>query len=125
MPVIEVRTNLKKEEIPAGFLKRLSDKGVELTKTQESLMVAQLDSDRVMSFAGTEEPCAVVTLRCIGVIKDPEQIHVIADEVNKFISKELGIKPERFYTLYNELAADDVAYTGLTVPELKKKLGLA
>uniref|UniRef100_A0A1I7S5K4 L-dopachrome isomerase n=1 Tax=Bursaphelenchus xylophilus TaxID=6326 RepID=A0A1I7S5K4_BURXY len=96
MPLIEVRTNVKKEKIPAGFLKRLSQKGSELSLKPESLILAQINPDQIMSFAGTEEPCATVTFRCIGNIKDPKQIHVIAAEINKFISTELGIKPERY-----------------------------
>uniref|UniRef100_A0A1I7S1N3 L-dopachrome isomerase n=1 Tax=Bursaphelenchus xylophilus TaxID=6326 RepID=A0A1I7S1N3_BURXY len=91
----QVRTNLRKDQIPAGFLKRLSDKAVEITRRPEFLILAQINPDQIMSFGGTEEPCAIVTTRCIGKIKEPEYIHQNAKELTRFISTELKIKPER------------------------------
>ncbi|CAD5223990.1 unnamed protein product [Bursaphelenchus okinawaensis] len=77
-----------------------------------------------MTFAGTEEPCATVTIRCIGNIKDEKHQPVVAGKLTSFIADELKISPERFYVLFHDLAEDDVAYTGIMFPELKKKLGL-
>uniref|UniRef100_A0A1I7S5K3 L-dopachrome isomerase n=1 Tax=Bursaphelenchus xylophilus TaxID=6326 RepID=A0A1I7S5K3_BURXY len=124
MPTLEVRTNLRKDQIPAGFLKRLSDKAVEITRRPEFLILAQINPDQIMSFGGTEEPCAIVTTRCIGKIKEPEYIHQNAKELTRFISTELKIKPERFYVQFHDLAEDDIAYTGKVYTELKKEMNL-
>ncbi|CAD5232409.1 unnamed protein product [Bursaphelenchus xylophilus] len=119
MPVLEIRTNLKKEQVPNGFLLKAAETIAQVTDKPIERVACHVQTDQLMSFGGSESPCGSVTIRSIGNVKD--RLDKLAKELTDLIVKELVIPSDRFYILFQELGVDDVAHKGLTVRELRKQ----
>ncbi|CAD5223991.1 unnamed protein product [Bursaphelenchus okinawaensis] len=118
MPVLEIKTNLAKDKIPADFLKSAADKCGQVTDKPLERVACHIQTDQLMTFGGSDSPCASITIRSIGNIKDRSD--KIAKELTDFLAASLGIGSDRFYILFHDMGSDDVAHKGLVVTELRK-----
>ena len=67
-----------------------------------------------MSFGGTQEPCANVSLGCIGVVS-PDKNKELAPKLSEFIESSLGIKKDRYAFLpYDEIDSNHTFTTMIT-----------
>ena len=95
MPYCNIKTTVKVEK-----KKELSK---ELTKViglipgkTENWVMTSIDDEAVMTFAGTDEPCALITLKTYG---EPAQTYydMVTRGFTDTVSKILGIRPDRIY----------------------------
>ncbi|CAD5217655.1 unnamed protein product [Bursaphelenchus okinawaensis] len=119
MPLIGIKTNLKTSQIPENFVVDVAKVAGDVVGKPVSKVLCFLTTDQQMSFGGTTEPCALVTLRSIGNIHDRSD--KIVSELTKFLVKCLELSQDRFYILFQDLSLDDIAYKGLVMRELRKQ----
>ncbi|GFN97851.1 macrophage migration inhibitory factor [Plakobranchus ocellatus] len=113
MPMFIVHTNVKKGDIPEKFFTEATSLlATELGKPSSFIHV-QVCPDQLMTFGGTDEPCANITLHCIGVVC-PEKNREMAPKLSEFIESQLGIKKNRFYININDLARPYCIWDGKT-----------
>ncbi|CAL1535413.1 unnamed protein product [Lymnaea stagnalis] len=96
MPVLVVATNLKKDQIPENFLREATKLIAVELKKPESYVLVQVNPDQLMSFGGSQDPCANISLSSIGVVSDDKN-RKMAPKLSNFIEQHLGIKQDRFY----------------------------
>lgn len=95
MPYCNIKTTVKVEK-----KKELSK---ELTKViglipgkTENWVMTSIDDEAVMTFAGTDEPCALITLKTYGE-PAPKYYDMVTRGFTDTMSKMLGIRPDRIY----------------------------
>ena len=99
MPYCNIKTTVKVEK-----KKELSK---ELTKViglipgkTENWVMTSIDDEAVMTFAGTDEPCALITLKTYGE-PAPKYYDMVTRGFTDTVSKMLGIRPDRIYVATN------------------------
>ena len=104
MPYIELKTNVKIEENIKTELHGMFGREIELIngKTEKWLMTA-VTGDVSMSFAGSDEPCAFVSVSIFGAARDEEYDALTASLCGK-VSAALGIPEDRIYVKYEEVS---------------------
>ena len=102
MPYIEIDTNVT--GIAPERIEKKMGRAIGLLpgKTERWLMVRVVEGQR-MAFAGTAEPCALVTVSQFGK-SSAEAYSAVTAEVTKIVSDETGIPADRIYVRYGEIA---------------------
>ena len=111
MPFIKVETNVAVPD-EAAILKKLSALAASILGKPESYVLAVLEPNKRLSFGGTADPAAFVTLDSIGL---PEKrtagfSAVIAD----FLKAELGIPGNRAYIAFSDIKGHLFGWDGGT-----------
>ncbi|WP_319584444.1 phenylpyruvate tautomerase MIF-related protein [uncultured Pseudodesulfovibrio sp.] len=100
MPFIKVETNIDVSD-KAACLKGLSALAAEMLGKPESYVLAVLEPGKSLSFGGTVEPAAFVTLDSIGLPEDrtPE----FSASICAFLTRELGVQANRVYIAFGDI----------------------
>ncbi|WP_207259868.1 phenylpyruvate tautomerase MIF-related protein [Desulfovibrio sp. Huiquan2017] len=111
MPFIKVETNVRVPDETA-CLKRLSALAAELLGKPESYVLAELEPGKRLSFGGTADPAAFVTLDSIGLPEDrtPELSAGLCD----FLNRELAIPGNRVYIAFGNIERHLFGWDGRT-----------
>ena len=69
----------------------------------ENWIMTSIDDEAVMSFAGTDDPCALITLKTYG---EPAQQYydMVTEGFTKTVSQMLKIRPDRIYVDHEPIA---------------------
>ncbi len=110
MPLINVRTSLKNVENSEEILKELSDLLANLTGKPDSYVMAILDTDVPMTFAGNIDPCCYIEIKSIGAL-DPSKM---AKEFCSLVSSKTGIPGSRIYIGFEDIPAQLWGWNGRT-----------
>ena len=102
MPYCNIKTNVKVEK--KKELSKELTKVIELIpgKTENWIMTS-IDDGAVMSFAGTDDPCALIILKTYG---EPAQQYydMVTEGFTKTVSRMLKIRPDRIYVDHEPIA---------------------
>ncbi|CAG5130087.1 unnamed protein product [Candidula unifasciata] len=113
MPTFAISTNLKRDQIPKDFLPAASKFIASALGKPESYVLIQVNPDQLMSFGGTDEPCAVISLASIGAVGGDKN-RKLAPKLSAFIEQQLGIKQDRFYINIYDIDATACVWDGST-----------
>jgi len=117
MPSFAICTNVSKDAIPDGFLKRVTNVMAAETGKPDKFITVRIDPDKLMSFGGTDEPCATCDFHCIGKIsKEENAAHSAA--LFEIINEELKIPIDRMYINFWDLNRENVGWNGKTFATL-------
>lgn len=109
MPQLEIRTNLRLSQIPANFNQKATEMvATMLSKPPEMTMIAVIPN-QLVTFGGTSEPCALVTLNSIGNISCEEN-RVNCKNIHSFLETELSLPSKRVFIIFNNVHRNDLAY---------------
>ncbi|CAF0742843.1 unnamed protein product [Brachionus calyciflorus] len=100
MPVLQINTNIRKENFTEKFNSNLVDVFAQTLNKPKEFCVLHVLADQLLTFAGTSEPCAYVILMSIGqlgVEENKKHSKAIMDELEK-----IGIPPNRMYIVFND-----------------------
>ena len=97
MPVLHIRTN----QTASADLHEIS-KGVATALSKpESYVMLSLESSPNMLFAGSNEPCATLELKSIGLAESA--LPDLSKQLCGLIQTQLGVPPERIYIEFTDL----------------------
>ncbi|RNA14851.1 macrophage migration inhibitory factor [Brachionus plicatilis] len=116
MPMLQISTNIAKEKITEEFNLNLSDVLANTLNKPIGYCAVHIMPDQLMSFGGTFEPCAMVTLMSIGrlgVEENKKHSKAIMCELEK-----LGIPPNRIYIFFQDAHPYEVGYNETTFAEI-------
>ncbi|XP_059176219.1 macrophage migration inhibitory factor-like [Physella acuta] len=113
MPVFSIATNLKRDQIPENFVREASKFIASELKKPESYVLVQISPDQLMTFGGSDEPCANISLSSIGVVC-ADKNRKMASKLCQFIEQHLGIKQNRFYINVHDIDAAWCIWNGTT-----------
>lgn len=94
MPVLQISTNLSIEN-KLALAEHASSLVAELLGKPESYVMIDIRSDAAMVFAGSDDPCAHLALKSLGL---PEsETKAFSENLCAFIEQQLGVSPSRTY----------------------------
>ncbi|GMT19028.1 hypothetical protein PFISCL1PPCAC_10325 [Pristionchus fissidentatus] len=115
MPVFTLHTNIPSEKISDTFISELSSTLAELLHKPESYVAVHVVGDQKISFGGdSKAPAGSAILKSIGSLGTSKLNNDIAGVLHPLLEKSLGIKQNRLYIEYINLAASAVSHNGQT-----------
>ncbi|KAF8357269.1 mif-1 [Pristionchus pacificus] len=115
MPVFTLSTNVPSSKISDAFISELSSKLADLLHKPESYVAVHVIGDQKLSFGGDgKSPAGSALLKSIGSVGTSKQNNDIAKVLHPLIEKNLGIKQDRLYIEFVNLAASAVSHNGQT-----------
>ncbi|XP_072024776.1 macrophage migration inhibitory factor-like [Amphiura filiformis] len=112
MPTLQIFTNVPKASLPDGFVAKCSDIWMELIGKPKKFILVHVLPDQMMSFAGTQEPCAFVNCISIGKI-GKEENKCYTEKITELLGS-IGVAKDRMYVSFSDVARQDVGYDGTT-----------
>ncbi|KAG7086492.1 hypothetical protein E1B28_002441 [Marasmius oreades] len=116
MPTVEVKTNVKIDDVPAYILK-LSKFSVETLSKPESYMNVIVSQNVPMSFNGTLDPAFQCTITSLGNINPDANVKYSA-AFSKFFEETLKVPNDRGYITFIDPGRSHLGYQGTTFAEL-------
>ena len=110
MPFIHARTNQSIGKDSKAKISALLGQAIEAIpgKTEQWLMT-EIEDQKGMFFAGTSEPCAMITIDLFGQ-SDDASCDQLTQKVTEIVAAETGIRTERIYVRY--LSTDQWGWNG-------------
>jgi len=101
MPLLQINTNKAIKDIDqlASEASRLT---AEMLGKPESYVMVEISADSVLTFAGTNEPCAHLKLKSLGL--DEDQTTAYSETLCQFITQHLEIPGSRIYIEFSSPA---------------------
>ncbi|XP_060597838.1 macrophage migration inhibitory factor homolog [Ruditapes philippinarum] len=112
MPTFNVFVSISRDEIPADFVLEASKFIAGLLGKPEQYVTVRVVPDQLMCHGGSNDPCGSVQLMSIGALGDKNKSH--ASKIGDFLESKLGIKKDRFYITFFDIARNDCGYNGTT-----------
>ena len=98
MPLLQINTNISVDDI-----NRLASNASKLIAgilgKPESYVMVNIRADEALSFAGTNEPCAHLKLKSLGLNESDTAAY--SDKLCQFVTQQLGIPSSRIYIEYS------------------------
>ena len=102
MPLLVIKTNIKtSSEIYFRLMSKASGLVAELLSKPEKYLMISFEDDTPMVFATTDEPCAYLELKSIGIPAD--RTSEISKHLCSLMESELDISKERIYIEFNDV----------------------
>ena len=118
MPFLQVNTNIPKEKITEQFTLSLTDVLAKTLSKPKDYCAVHILPGQMISFGGTNEPCAYVSLMSIGrlgVEENKKHSHALMGALEK-----LGIPSSRIYIYFQDALPFEVGYNKTTFAEILK-----
>ncbi|XP_011677225.2 macrophage migration inhibitory factor-like [Strongylocentrotus purpuratus] len=112
MPLLQIFTNVKETDLPAGFFADLSSVFQKAIGKPQKYICIHLAPNQMMSFEGTTAPTAVANVVSIGQLGVQEN-KVITQIITAELAK-VGVKADRMYVVFREMTDQDVGYNNTT-----------
>ena len=93
MPFIQINTSSKSVLNNDLLLKEISKKVAELTGKPENYVMALIQNNSQMTFAGSDEPCCFIKLKSIGSLNPS----AMSKSLCELIESKTNIKTNRIY----------------------------
>ncbi|KAJ2332609.1 hypothetical protein GGH91_006133 [Coemansia sp. RSA 2671] len=114
MPTCEILCNALGAGVDAGALSAKAAAVVaQLLSKPLGYMMAYVTVNPSLTVGGTDAPAAYVSIASIGAVGGPKNGAIVA-EMTGFISRELGIQPERIFVGIRDMPASDFGHNGKT-----------
>lgn len=111
MPLLRIETNAPVEQSNRdSILKSLSAKIASALAKPESYVMVKIESESLMSFAGTTDPCAYGTLVSLGLAD--QAIPGLSKLLTEEISSALSVDPSRIYLRFEAPDRKHFAHNG-------------
>ena len=94
MPVLQITTNTDIDNSET-LAKQASSLTAEILGKPESYVMVNINSDAGLIFAGTNEPCAHLMLKSLGLPESETKTY--SEKLCTFIEQQLGVPPSRTY----------------------------
>jgi len=96
MPLLLIRTNQSlSQEQARRLLRDASALCAEVLGKSEAYVMTTLETDRTMLFAGSDDPCAYLELKSLGLT--PERTPELSAALCRFVEEKLDVPQARVY----------------------------
>lgn len=113
MPYLKLNTNIDiMQEQTQPLLNQLSQLLAAETGKPERYVMVEINSGRLMLFAGTPEPLAFFECKSIGLTS--QQARSLSSSLSQLVKKQLGIMPERIYIEFINCPPELFGWNGST-----------
>jgi phenylpyruvate tautomerase len=113
MPYLKLNTNLTIDNAQSPkLLSQLSQLVAQETGKPELYVMIELNADRWMLFAGSNDPLAYLECKSIGL--SPQQAKALSARLSQLLETALRIPPDRIYIEFNNCPAELWGWNGST-----------
>ena len=77
-------------------------------------------ANQLVTFGGSSEPCALVTLNSIGNIS-PQENRVNCKKIHAHLETELGLSPKRVFIIFNDVERNNLAWDSQVFDDILPK----
>ncbi|KAM4709772.1 macrophage migration inhibitory factor [Discoglossus pictus] len=113
MPIFAISTNVSRDAVPENLLSDLTQQLAKATGKPAEYIAVHIQTDQLMSFGGSTDPCAIGSLHSIGKIGGPQNKNY-TKLLSETLTKHLHIPPERVYINYCDMNPANVGWNGST-----------
>uniref|UniRef100_A0A8C6GZR3 Macrophage migration inhibitory factor n=1 Tax=Mus spicilegus TaxID=10103 RepID=A0A8C6GZR3_MUSSI len=113
MPMFIVNTNVPRASVPEGFLSELTQQLAQATGKPAQYIAVHVLPNQLMTFRGTNDPCALCSLHSIGKIGGTQNRNY-SKLLCGLLSDRLHISLDRVYINYYDMNAANVGWNGST-----------
>ena len=110
MPLLSIHSSATKLSNEQDFLREISIQISQLTGKPEDYVMTKLVLNVPMTFAGSNEPCALIEFKAIGSFSTS----LLSEPISKIISDKLSIPLSRIYISFEEVAPRNWGFNGRT-----------
>ena len=110
MPFIQITTSSKSDVKNDSLQKEVSKMVAELTRKPESYVMTMIQTNKNMTFAGSDEPCCFIMLKSIGSLNPS----LMSDSLCKLIESKTNIKANRIYIEFIDVKASNWGFNSST-----------
>eukprot|EP00008_Paramoeba_atlantica_P005734 CAMPEP_0201476850 /NCGR_PEP_ID=MMETSP0151_2-20130828/1979_1 /ASSEMBLY_ACC=CAM_ASM_000257 /TAXON_ID=200890 /ORGANISM="Paramoeba atlantica, Strain 621/1 / CCAP 1560/9" /LENGTH=112 /DNA_ID=CAMNT_0047857359 /DNA_START=33 /DNA_END=371 /DNA_ORIENTATION=+ len=110
MPYVAINTNVADN---GTVLKALSTLVADYLKKAEKYVMVSMNQSKCL-FGGSDDPCAFVDVRALGISKDSTNYPEFSRQICTVINKELGIEMERIFLNFSEIERTNWGWNGCT-----------
>ena len=110
MPLIEINTSFKSIVEIDLLQKEISKMVADLTGKPENYVMTIIQSDTLMTFAGSDEPCCFIKLKSIGSLNPSKMSKSLCD----LIASKTNIMTNRIYVEFVDVKATDWGFNSST-----------
>ena len=110
MPLIEINTSLKSIVEIDLLQKEISKIVADLTGKPENYVMTMIQSDTLMTFAGSDEPCCFIKLKSIGSLNPSKMSKSLCD----LIASKTNIRTNRIYVEFVDVKATNWGFNSST-----------
>ena len=110
MPLIEINTSLKSIVEIDLLQKEISKMVADLTGKPENYVMTMIQSDTLMTFAGSDEPCCFIKLKSIGSLNPSKMSKSLCD----LIASKTNIRTNRIYVEFVDVKATNWGFNSST-----------
>lgn len=101
MPLLAITTNQSiAPEIQSGLVRHASSLVARMLGKPERYVMVSLNENTPMSFSGSDDPCAYIELKSIGLPTD--RTAEFSKQLCEFMTAETGISAERVYIEFSD-----------------------
>lgn len=113
MPYLKLQTNqVLSEEEKTALCKIASDCIAQNLEKSKDYVMVSIHSDAVMTFADSDEPCAFVEMKSIGL--PAERTFELSRHICDLIQQNIGVPPERTYIEFSDAERSMWGWNGKT-----------
>ncbi|XP_072014289.1 macrophage migration inhibitory factor-like [Amphiura filiformis] len=113
MPILQIFTNVPKASLPDGFVGKCSNVWGGLhSNWPKQYTCANVLPGQMMSFGGTQEPCALVFAKTIGKIGKYEN-KGYTEKLTELLGS-IGVAKNRMHIVFEDLPRENVGNDGTT-----------
>tara|TARA_Y100001968_G_C19175726_1_gene627919 strand:- start:15 stop:353 length:339 start_codon:yes stop_codon:yes gene_type:complete len=110
MPFIQLTTS-SKSVIESDLLqKEISKMIADLTGKPENYVMTMIQTNKSMTFAGSDEPCCFINLKSIGSLNPSS----MSKKLCELITSKTNIKANRIYIEFNDIKASNWGFNNST-----------
>lgn len=114
MPVCVINTNVPSDKSrDSDLCLQLSKITASTVRKPEQYVMVQVNTDQVMSFGGTQEPCCFARVLSIGNL-DPASNANISECIMECLKASLGVDPSRIYIEFHDSERHMMGWNGAT-----------
>ena len=110
MPFIQINISSKSVVENDSLQKEISKMIADLTGKPESYVMTMIQSNSLMTFAGSDEPCCFIKLKSIGSLSPSS----MSKSLCKLIASKTNIKTNRIYIEFFDVKASNWGFNNST-----------
>lgn len=113
MPYLKIQTNQTLDEaVTQALLEKASQTAADILGKPESYVMVSIHSGTPMLFAGSNEPCAYLELKSLGLAED--KTTTLSQSLCSLIAENIHIQPSRIYIEFASPARHMWGWDGAT-----------
>jgi len=109
MPFLKIITNVPKSKIPINLFINLTNLLETVLKKPRAYCCVQIQTDQILSFGCSYQPCAIVTLSSVGRL-GPEQNKIFSEVIMQVLEEHVGIIPYLTYIIFQDVKPTDIHF---------------